>query len=345
MFRFKAPAPEFTKMEMLPYLALGLGVKWHNGSEDAFTCTDATNTYNCSPFVTGLTSTGAPGPLTRGWAFGEENAIAGLIGLGADWRLARRVALRTEINDQIFKPQFHRYTGVLPMTGTNFAVSEENVSSMVHELGVQVGLHFLFGLASPPVVAVAPPPPAAPPPAPVVVAPTVTRSDINVCVVDPTAPGGIRMQTATLIDNRDTVVVVGGSDRPFRESVGNVMVATNADWYVQGRPLTMTIGTGKAEFATYGTPRMVEATDLAYLGTVNGYPVYADKDDVNDVIGEINDLNKAQSGRDLGEILNQQKDLREALSDVKVLYVPMNATGCVFQAVQRQEEVRKGGKK
>ena len=27
MFRFKSPAEEFTKMEMLPYLALGFGVK------------------------------------------------------------------------------------------------------------------------------------------------------------------------------------------------------------------------------------------------------------------------------------------------------------------------------
>jgi len=93
------------------------------------------------------------------------------------------------------------------------------------------------------------------------------------------------------------------------------------------------------------TPRVVEATDLAYLGMVNGYPVYADKDDVADVIDELNDLNKAQQGRDLGEILNQQKDLREALNDVKVLYVPMTAIGCTFQAVQRQEEVRKGGNK
>jgi hypothetical protein len=27
-----------------------------------------------------------------------------------------------------------------------------------------------------------------------------------------------------------------------------------------------------------------------------------------------------------------------------VLYVPLYSTGCVFQGVQRQEEVRKGGK-
>ena len=37
MFRFKAPAPEFTKMEVLPYLALGAGAKWHNPGGDDFT--------------------------------------------------------------------------------------------------------------------------------------------------------------------------------------------------------------------------------------------------------------------------------------------------------------------
>lgn len=336
MFRLKAPAEEFTKMEMLPYLALGLGAKWHNGSLDEFTCTDQTNSYNCSPFTTG------GGVNQRGFAFGEENTIAGLIGLGADWRLGRSVVLRTEINDVIFKPQFH--TATIPTVNvTQWAVSEDNVGDLTHELGFTVGLHFLFGVASPPVVAVVPPPPppAAPPPPPPA---AVSRDAITVCVVDPTAPGGLRMQSAFVVASRDTVIVVGGSDRPFRSSLGNVMVASNANWYVQGQPLTMTIGTSKVEFATYGTPRVVEGADLAFVGTVNGYPVYADKDDVADVIDEIGELNRAKAGTDLGQILEENRELRDELDDLKVLYVPMNAAGCVFQAVQRQEEVKKGGK-
>lgn len=339
MFRFKAPAPEFTKMEMLPYLALGAGAKWHNGAGDQFECNDPSHTpspqkFNCSPFVTGLPA------KPQGFAMGEENAIAFLVGLGADWRLARAIALRTELSDQFFKPQF--YFATRPASGTVWTLpTGKNIAKLTHELGVQVGLHFLFGIAAPPVVAVVPPP-APPPPPPPAAPPEVRREALSVCVVDPTAPGGIRTQQATLIEGRDTVIVINGSDRPFRESVGNVMVATNADWYVQGRPLTMTIGTGKAEFATYGTPRVIAGTDLAYLGTVNGYPVYADRDDVKTVIDELNEVRAAQAGKDLGEILNTQKDLRNSLESVKVLYVPTNATGCVFQAVQRQEEVRKG---
>jgi len=331
MFRFKAPAPEFTHMEMLPYLALGAGARWHNGAGDGWECNEPDSTYNCSPFVTG----------SRGFALGEENEVAFLVGLGADWRLSRSLALRTELSDVLFKPQFHQTAGPPFPTGRTWVVPDgEVVAKMTHELGLQVGLQFLFGLEAVPVVAVAPPP--APPAPPVVETPTVRRESVSVCVIDPTATGGIRMQDAVVVEGRDTVIVVNGSDRPFRESVGNVMVATNADWYVQGRPLTMTIGTGKAEFATYGTPRMVMGSDLAYLGTVNGYPVYADRDDVKDVIDELNDLRAAQAGKDLGEILNQQKDLRTAMENVKVFYVPTAASGCVFQAVQRQEEVRKG---
>lgn len=335
MFRLKAPAEEFTKMEMLPYLALGLGAKWHNGAEDQFTCVDQTNSYNCSPFVNG------GGVNRRAFAFGEENAIAGLIGLGADWRLSRNFAIRTEISDQIFKPQFH--TATIPVSGTTWAVSEDNIGDLTHELGLQIGLHFLGGVAAPPVVAVIPPPaPPAPTPTPPPAAPR--RDALTVCVIDPTAPGGIRMQSAFLIEGRDTVIVVGGSDRPFRQSIGTVMVAQDASWYVQGQPLTMKVGKNNVEFTTYGSPRMVEASDLAYMGTINGYPTYADRDDVADVIDELNELNRARAGTDLGQILEEQRELNDELDDLKVLYVPMNAAGCVFQAVQRQEEVRKGGK-
>jgi hypothetical protein len=53
-------------------------------------------------------------------------------------------------------------------------------------------------------------------------------------------------------------------------------------------------------------------------------------------------LNRAQAGRDLGVILSGNKELRGEFQNVKVLYVPMNPTGCTFQAVQLQEQVRKG---
>jgi hypothetical protein len=334
LFRFKRPAEEFTGMEVLPYLALGAGLKWMNGAEDLDTCTDTeeNETFNCTPFQVGT------GTDARRFALAESNNLMGLVGLGADWRFSRSFALRTEVGDRIWDARINPLVG----TTNNTAAGDTDLSDDIHEIYGQVGLTFLFGVARPPVVAVAPAPePVAPAPTPVA---EVRRESISVCVIDPTAPGGIRMQTATLIERRDTVVVVNGVDRPLRESVGNVMVASNADWYVRGQPLAMTVGSEKVEFATYGTARVVDSSDLAYLGTVNGVPVYADKDEVADVIDELNELNAARRGTDLGVILDEQDELRKDLEDVKVVYVPLYATGCVFQGVQRQEEVRKGGK-
>jgi hypothetical protein len=312
LFRLKAPAPEFTKMEMLPYVAVGLGAKWHNGAGDNFTCTDSKASFNCSPFVTGLPT------KPRGFAMGEENTLAGLLGLGADWRVARSFAIRTELSDVVYKPQFH--TATVPAAGTNWAVSDVGVAKVVNEIGAQVGLHFLFGVARPPVVAIAPlpiaPPVTTPKVAPMAMEPR--RESINVCVIDPSLPSGIRMQTATLIEGRDTVVTLNGTDRPFRESVGMAKVAGTSDWYIQGRPLSLTVGTTKTEFTTYGSARVIDPSELVFVGSVDGFPVYADKADTT---------NPAT-----------------ALNDAKVLYVPLTNSGCVFQAVQRQDEVRKSRK-
>lgn len=152
------------------------------------------------------------------------------------------------------------------------------------------------------------------------------------------------MQTATLVESRDTFVVVGGTRTPIRNAITGVNVATGADWYVRGQPLTMTVGTQRVEFTTYSTSRVIPGEDLAYLGTVNGFPVYADRDEVADVINELNELNRTRPGTDLGVLLNDQRALRSNLEDVRMYYVPVYAYGCVFQGVQRQEEVRKGGK-
>jgi hypothetical protein len=342
LFRLRQPADEFAGMEMLPYLALGLGAKWMNPGLDEFTCNDVTEgeSFACVPFRTG----GPPGGVnSRGWAIGEKNSLMGLVGFGIDWRLGRSFALRTEINDQIYSPQVYQATPTASPFVYNLP-NEDNQAKLVHEIAGTIGLHFLMGLAPVPVVAVAPPPPpppvVAPPPPP----PAPREESISVCVIDPTAPGGIRMQTATLVEGRDTFVVTGGNRTPIRSAVGNVTVATGADWYVRGQPLVMNVGTQRVQFTTYGSSQVVSGQDLAYLGTVNGFPVYADRDDVADVINELNELNRTRPGTDLGVILNDQKTLRTNLEDVRMFYVPVYGYGCVFQGVQRQEEVRKGGK-
>jgi hypothetical protein len=339
LIRFRSPASEFTKMEVLPYLALGIGGKWHNPGGDQFTCTDAGDSDSCGPFTVAGTTT------TTTFAVKDGMSIAGLIGLGADWRLSRNLALRTELTDQLFTPKVMVVTPGATADSFTVTTGSEDVAKMVHEVGAQIGLHFLFGVPRAQTVAVVIPPPAPPPPAPepAYVPPPAPRSEsVSVCVIDPTLGSGIRTESALFYPSRgDTVVVVNGNEVALRNSVGNVMVASNADWYIRGQPLTMTIGRERMEYVTYGTAHMVQASDLAYLGTVNGVPVYADRDEVSDIRDELEDLNRAQRGADLARLLQEHKNLRDELSKVKVLYVPLQSTGCVFQPLQLQEQVRK----
>jgi hypothetical protein len=338
LFRFKQPSEEFLGREILPFAAIGLGMKWINPAEDNWDC--AADESSCVPLFTG----GPPGaPNRRIHAFEESGSLMGLLGLGIDWRLGRSFILRTEVNDQIYKPEIFQASSVSGSTVT--VANDENQSKLVNEIGLNVGLHFLFGLAAPPVVAVAPPPPPPPPPVQAPPPPPPPREEsVTVCVIDPTAPGGIRMQTATLVESRDTFIVSGTTRTPIGQANlgGNVMVATGADWYVRGQPLVMTVGRQRVEFATYGGSQRIAGEDLAFLGTVNGFPVYADRDDVADVISELNELNRTRPGTDLGVLLNEQRTLRTNLEDVRLWYVPVFPYGCVFQGVQRAEPVTKG---
>ena len=44
---------------------------------------------------------------------------------------------------------------------------------------------------------------------------------------------------------------------------------------------------------------------------------------------------------DLNALLMQAPNAKSALETVPVLYVPLQPTGCVFQAMQKMQEVRK----
>ncbi|HEX6309097.1 MAG TPA: hypothetical protein VFZ69_12960, partial [Longimicrobiales bacterium] len=102
------------------------------------------------------------------------------------------------------------------------------------------------------------------------------------------------------------------------------------------------VGRERMEYTSYMGARQIEADRLAYLGTVNGYPVYADRDEVADVMVRMNQLTDAQRNRDLGVILGENRDLRTDLQGVQYLYVPIEPTGCVFQPLQVMEGVSKG---
>jgi hypothetical protein len=340
LFRLRQPAESWIGRETLPYIALGLGGKWVNPAGDHWTCVDTQEqkSWECARILPGQNVV---------LALGERSVPMGLVGLGADFRMSPRVALRAEINDRIYKPPVYAVSNT---QGTNLNLpSDERVTNWTHEVGAQLGLHFLMGVRTPPPVAVAPlppaPPPPAPPPAPQPEAPRVDA--ITVCVIDPTATGGVRMQTASFRHaTRDTVVMVDGQARPLAQVVGTgVMTARNANWYVRGEPLTITINRADVRYLPYQTATRIEPARIVYIGSVQGFPVYADRDEIADVLPALQTARGTRTGADadLGRMLaGVDARTRDTVQRAAFLYVPMDPYGCVFQPVQRVEDVRKG---
>jgi opacity protein-like surface antigen len=333
LWRFAQPNIDWMGTEVLPYLALGLGAKWINPAGDSFACIDPDDDdpVFCGPFqVTDGATVAGP------YGVPEQTRLMGLVGLGTDVRLSPNFGLRLELNDRIYKPR------VYALDAETRAFQGESVGNTIHEIAGQVGLHLLMGLERAPVVSVVPAP--APPPAPVPTpAPEPIEEAVAVCVIDPTVSSGLRMQDAYYRPaTRDTVVMVNGARVPLHNAVGSVMVVRDADWYVRGEPLVLRVGNERFEYVSYQGARRIEPSDLAYLGTINGYPVYADRDEIADVADALADARDADRTGDLGRILEARRDLRAEINDVEYLYVPVESTGCVFQALQPMAPVLKG---
>ncbi|MGH7502707.1 MAG: hypothetical protein ACREL7_13250 [Longimicrobiales bacterium] len=345
LYRFKVPNETWQGPETLPYLALGLGEKWFNPAGDDFVCYDTSRNeyWSCVPFDRAPTAGST-------FALGEwRESLMGLIGVGADFRVTPRWLFRVEVNDRIAKPQVFDVAGFLGGNIWDVPDGEENLSKWIHELGVQAGVHVALGLRDAVPVAAPPPPPQQPqqqqqqqqqqppPPPP----PPPPREDqISVCVVDPGAPNGMRMQSAVFRHaNGDTVVVSGGQTTPLRQTVGNVPTAGQADWYVRGTPFVLTMGRAREEFVTYGQPTMM-SSGVTYVGMANGYPVYANTSDVSAFQSQLATAVQAQNG-DLGSALGGDAGLRTQFDRVMTIHVPMSVVGCRMQGLQRQEPVRK----
>src|SRR5690606_13349480 len=153
--------------------------------------------------------------------------------------------------------------------------------------------------------------------------PPPAEEAITVCVIDPTIPGGISEIQALYVPARgDTLVTVNGQrveiERAYERRVA---VAGQMDWYVRGEPREITVNGETAEFVTYGGGRVIRPADIAFIGMINGTPVYADAAEARDIREEVEERRRARQSGDLEEILEERDDLREDFDDIEVLYV------------------------
>lgn len=200
----------------------------------------------------------------------------------------------------------------------------------VHNVRFTAGVLTTFGrLFAEEVVAVAPPPAPPAPPA---------EEAITVCVIDPNTYDVGYINAVYMPSTGDTLVVVNGQRTPIMTAYPerSPLYVSTARWYTAGEPLTVhTVGM-ETEWVTYGGGRVIDPNDLAFLGTVDGTPVYADVDDVR---GILDDLESARTDN-LEDRIESDREIREAFDELEVVYVPLSSN-CVFQPLRRVEEVRK----
>ena len=313
VYRFMGPNEgEFLGLEFMPYVFGGAGVKIFDPATEG------------DRFAVDLAVDGGG---TDDFFFAGETKLEGRVGIGADMRVHRNLIVRLEAGDIMFDSPFYED-----------ATTDEDIGNVVHELYATLGLAIPLGFILPPPVVVAPPAPT-PTPTP---APVVREERVTVCVIDPTQDTGVRtVQAIYLVDAGDTVVVQGNNRVALRSTTGNVVVAPEASWYVAGEPLVFTVDDARTEFVSYGGARVIPSGSLAYLGNQNGIAVYADADDVSDVREQWRELRNARRDGDVDDILENRAELVEEFAEIEFLYVPMDPVGCVFQALQRVEEVRK----
>lgn len=305
-----------------PYLALGAGAMIQNpaGKNTLFPASPTGDTVQGFRFSI---------PGNDSVAVVNGTSFMGLVALGTDVRLAKAFAFRFEVGDRIARVPLR--------AGPNWLLKPGNVQ---HNLYGQLGAHVLFGYIAPPVVAVAPAPPPAPKPAP---PPPPREEHLSVCVIDPNAANGLEVVSAIYLPaSRDTLVEVAGQRRPLSSTLPtNVMMATQADWFVRGEPLTLMIAPKvNLEYTTWQSARIIDPSDITYLGLARGLPVYAANQDVMTVSNQLPML-RQQTNSDLSTMLQKSRDLRQVIEKVQYLYVPLQPTGCVFQTVRQVEQVRK----
>jgi hypothetical protein len=149
--------------------------------------------------------------------------------------------------------------------------------------------------------------------------------------VDPSVWGGLReVHIAFMPGAADTFAVAGRRRVPADSAIAEV---AGLPWAAARQPLELMAGRVRRRFAPYGVARIINAADLAFIGSVRGLPLFVAAADVEGVRGELEDAARSPSG--LVRALEQRRVLRDRLDRVDVLYAPVQATGCIFQPLLR----------
>ncbi|MGH7477436.1 MAG: hypothetical protein ACRELD_14310 [Longimicrobiales bacterium] len=308
LIRLPALPSDWFDTEVLPYVAAGTGLKHLNPATNVEV--DDGQADGIIVYPDGATGT------TPAFFLSRSNRLQFLAAVGTDLRVGSGVGFRLEIGDRIWKTPIHRLEeGAAAMRG-------EDVGERVHQLFASLGLQVTLGVSRPTEV--------------VTRATRQPEQNISVCVVDPGTDFGISDVDALYVpDTRDTVVLIYDQRLPLSAALASVMVAPQADWYVAGRDLVIAVGDRAMRFAARGGARQIAAEDLAYLGDVDGLPVYASRVETPDLRQLLARDRRARNTNELVDVLAQDPDLEARFAQIDLLYVPLQATHCIFQGLER----------
>jgi hypothetical protein len=328
----------------LPYLSLGLGALH-------------INPHNTTPFTSDTSICANGGGSTCDFTAAnvrldqsKHTDWAGVGAVGTDFFFTPSVALRLEAKDYYTdEAAYKRLT-----TGT--------FHNGDHNLLFTGGLAFYMGgsgVSEPGFVREEPiivtPPPAAPAPAPAP-APVVTtpappaEESVTMCIVDPSNLQA-RTISATRVISDNTVYVNQNGQRVLFENAypaSSPIYVRGATWYMNDQPLVVDLepATSKVtaadrnrlELVLFGSPMQRTATDLVFMGTINGTPVYASRTDVVSLQPRLE--GHFSTSKDLATILREDATLAKDMGAVSTYYVAVEPN-CVFQPVSVTHFVRR----
>jgi len=278
----------------------------------------------------------------------SEAAVFGSI--GTDILLSQSVALRLEAQDY--------YNPDSPYLMLSTLDSSRDHHKGGNNLLWTAGLTFLFGgnNEEPGFIAEAP----APEPAPVVVQappppPAPTTEAVNMCYVDQSG----RLQTVSAarnLSNSNVYVTRNGSDVLFSTAypVSEPYYIKNSSWYVASRPMILDLGHGTAittdvdvttvpnrvEFVNFGSSQPIASSDLYFVGSINGTPLYARQSDIGSFQTDLDATMRTSS--DLNRMFADQAFADRYVNEIQTFYMPVEpGTDCVFQPVSSTHVVRR----
>ena len=112
LFRLKEPPAQFTTTEILPYIALGGGLRWVAPKNDLTGPLWGDTVHSGARVTSG----------TQQFLLRHEEALMGLVGIGTDIRFQRGLAARLEVGDRIFKTPMDRLSAFNVVAETDVGI-------------------------------------------------------------------------------------------------------------------------------------------------------------------------------------------------------------------------------